>query len=81
MKNAALKNEETVDDVKDPAPVRIETRPRGPLVVEGRFELFDKNGCRVNLPNGKVKLCRCGASKSAPFCDASHNRIPFEAES
>jgi CDGSH-type Zn-finger protein len=61
-------------------PVRIETRHRGPLVVEGEFELYDAEGERIDLGVArKVKLCRCGASKTRPLCDGSHYRIPFEA--
>ncbi len=44
--------------------------PNGPLYVAGRF--------RITLPDGdtidetRAALCRCGLSKSKPFCDNSH---------
>lgn len=55
---------------------RIEVRARGPLVVEGEIEVVGRDG-QVLRPAGpqKVRLCRCGASRSAPFCDSSHNRL------
>ncbi|MCH9687371.1 MAG: CDGSH iron-sulfur domain-containing protein [Deltaproteobacteria bacterium] len=57
-------------------PVRICTRARGPLVVEGDVELLDEAGQPVDLgERKKILLCRCGASKSAPLCDGTHNRI------
>jgi CDGSH-type Zn-finger protein len=59
----------------------IKTRARGPLVVEGDFELYDGNGEQIDLGGSKrVKLCRCGGSRTRPLCDGSHYRLPFEAE-
>ncbi|MBX7081755.1 MAG: CDGSH iron-sulfur domain-containing protein [Nannocystaceae bacterium] len=63
--------------------VRITARPRGPLVVElgdAAVELVGPDGQPREPPPGKrLLLCRCGASKSKPLCDGSHNRIGFEA--
>ena len=63
--------------------IRIRCRHRGPLVVEGDLEvleLHDLAGEPIDVSDrSRVLLCRCGASKSRPFCDGSHNRTGFEA--
>jgi CDGSH-type Zn-finger protein/uncharacterized Fe-S cluster protein YjdI len=40
---------------------------RAPLMIDGVFAGF------------RATLCRCGASKNKPFCDASHYEIGFSA--
>lgn len=57
----------------------IETRENGPLIV--------KNLDTFRMPDGSqaeekplYALCRCGASKTKPFCDGSHNNIGFDGE-
>jgi len=30
--------------------------------------------------HGKIRLCRCGASKSKPYCDSDHALIDFESK-
>jgi len=41
-----------------------------------------KNGSNRIIVNGeiKVKLCRCGKSKTMPLCDSTHKEIGWEAE-
>jgi CDGSH-type Zn-finger protein/uncharacterized Fe-S cluster protein YjdI len=51
----------------------------GPYLVEGPLELCAGTGRTVSRVT-RVKLCRCGASKNKPFCDASHAKIDFRAE-
>ena len=59
----------------------INPKHRGPLIVEGDFELYDHQGNRIDKPERrKVMLCRCGASKKTPLCDGSHNRAGFNPE-
>jgi CDGSH-type Zn-finger protein len=48
--------------------------------VTGPIRLIDADGNEFDLPEGEsVVLCRCGASKTKPFCDKSHSKIGFEA--
>ncbi len=62
-------------------PTKIQVRPRGPLIVEGEFQVLDESGAPFECPTpGRVALCRCGASKRKPLCDGAHNRIGFGAE-
>lgn len=58
----------------------LRPRARGPLILTGRFELFDVHGTRLATDRTQVKLCRCGASRTSPLCDGSHNRVAFRAE-
>jgi CDGSH-type Zn-finger protein len=58
---------------------KITPRIRGPLVVEGEVELVDLRGNPVDVSGRqRLMLCRCGVSKSKPFCDGSHHRVAFE---
>lgn len=60
--------------------VSLRVRHRGPLVVEGDFEIVGADGERLELGDAKkVKLCRCGQSRNRPFCDGSHYRTDFES--
>ncbi len=56
---------------------RITIRPNGPLVCEGNFTLLSSDG-EVLSTESELYLCRCGASKTMPFCDGSHKKIEFE---
>ncbi len=59
-------------------PVALSPQPNGPLKVEGNLELCAGSG-RVVQRGATVFLCRCGASKTKPFCDGSHKAIGFVA--
>ena len=59
---------------------KLSVRHRGPLVVEGDFDIYGSDGERIDLRGAtKVKLCRCGQSKHPPICDGTHYRTNFEA--
>ena len=61
-------------------PVEIKVRENGPYKVTGPIRLIDAEGDEFEIPAGKaVALCRCGASKTKPFCDATHSEIGFAA--
>ena len=56
----------------------IEERENGPLVVKGLKSMKGTDGTDVEV-KPVMALCRCGASKSKPFCDGSHSDIGFES--
>jgi CDGSH-type Zn-finger protein len=60
-------------------PLTLSPQKDGPLKVEGNLELCAGSG-RVVQRGATVFLCRCGASKSKPFCDGSHKAIGFTAD-
>ncbi len=79
---------------ENPETVTIRCRLDGPLVVELpavgaageqsgpiRLRVTDHLGQEFALPTHKraVALCRCGRTKSRPFCDGSHKAVGFEA--
>ena len=53
----------------------------GPLIVRGRFQLLDQDGGQIDPGRETVALCRCGHSARKPFCDGSHRRVRFRADS
>ena len=58
----------------------ISPREHGPLRVEGLVNLFDSEGNRIDLGRRKkanIALCRCGSSRTKPFCDGNHRNIDF----
>lgn len=59
-------------------PLSITPLVNGPLMIEGNLEIDGGTGAVINRGR-KVKLCRCGASASKPFCDNSHVRIGFQS--
>jgi CDGSH-type Zn-finger protein len=60
--------------------VVIKVRNNGPYKVTGPITLIDADGNEFDLPPGDdIVLCRCGGSKTKPFCDKTHSKIGFEA--
>ncbi|MSQ28889.1 MAG: hypothetical protein EXR68_00135 [Dehalococcoidia bacterium] len=51
----------------------------GPLWVRGGIEIVGTDGPPWEARN-RVTLCRCGASKTKPFCDRSHEDIHFDEQ-
>ncbi|MBT3251773.1 MAG: hypothetical protein HN729_02445 [Candidatus Marinimicrobia bacterium] len=83
-------NNHVKDGFKDPGAVgskgdlnsdeggRLEVNPieNGPILVTGNLDIHAGSG-RKAWQGNKTALCRCGASKSKPFCDGSHKNIEF----
>jgi CDGSH-type Zn-finger protein len=53
--------------------VTIKPTLNGPYEVTGTVSILDADGAPVRETT-KTFLCRCGQSKSKPFCDGSHKR-------
>jgi CDGSH-type Zn-finger protein len=53
----------------------------GPLLVRGNFRIVDEDGVEVDPGRATVALCRCGRSRSKPFCDGTHVLACFKAPS
>jgi CDGSH-type Zn-finger protein len=61
--------------------VIVRVRENGPYKVTGPVTIVDFEGREFELPPGSaVALCRCGHSKTKPFCDATHKQVGFSAE-
>jgi CDGSH-type Zn-finger protein len=56
--------------------VEIKVRANGPYKVAGDVRLVDADGNEIDTKpyekDGSIVLCRCGESKTKPFCDRSH---------
>jgi CDGSH-type Zn-finger protein len=63
------------------AEVEIKARENGPYKVTGPVRIIDADGNEYDIPDdGKpIVLCRCGGSKTKPFCDSTHSEIGFRA--
>jgi CDGSH iron-sulfur domain-containing protein 3 len=63
------------------AEVEIKARHNGPYKVTGPVRLIDADGKEYELPDDgtPIALCRCGGSKTKPFCDKTHSEIGFQA--
>ena len=74
--------------MSDDHTVEIHVRPNGSLKVYGPVRLLDVDGnpydlaawTRSDKHGERIKLCRCGRSKTMPFCDESHVDVGFTSE-
>jgi CDGSH-type Zn-finger protein len=60
--------------------VNIVKYDEGPFVIQGEFELTDGKGNKFNTGE-TIALCRCGQSKSQPFCDSTHKSCGYREAS
>jgi CDGSH-type Zn-finger protein len=66
---------------KNKQPV-IKAIPNGPYrFINIPFLINHKTHKPIDLPLKGINICRCGASKSLPFCDGRHSKIGFSTES
>lgn len=55
---------------------RINIMKNGPIVVEGDFKVTGSDG-NILRTMIMTSFCRCGGSKSMPYCDGTHRKIGF----
>jgi CDGSH-type Zn-finger protein/uncharacterized Fe-S cluster protein YjdI len=67
------------DTIEEGGKLQIRRAPNGPLIVNGNFTIVTGAG-RVAWRGTRAALCRCGSSKTKPFCDGSHKAAGFTAE-
>lgn len=59
-------------------PVDVAPQTDGPLMVRGNLEIISGTG-RVVARQQTARLCRCGQSKTKPFCDGTHAEVGFRS--
>jgi len=71
-----------MSDDDDTARPTIKPRENGSLRVDGLENLLDAKGNRIATEGrgkGNIALCRCGASRTKPFCDGNHRNTDFRS--
>jgi CDGSH-type Zn-finger protein/uncharacterized Fe-S cluster protein YjdI len=72
-------NPETVsgpESSKRIKPVNVRIMKDGPIVVDGLFRIIGPDSLEVKATR-MTSFCRCGNSKSQPYCDGMHRKIGF----
>ncbi len=59
-------------------PLVLSPQKNGPLEVTGNLEICSGTGRTVDRVT-RVRLCRCGGSRTKPFCDNTHLKNGFQA--
>ncbi len=60
-------------------PLTVTALKNGPLQLDGNLEIVSGTGRTLNRVT-QTYLCRCGASKTKPYCDGTHRKVGFTAD-
>ena len=60
--------------------VTVKGLKNGPFEIPGGVTILDHSGKEYADTGEPVYLCRCGQSKSKPYCNGSHEDTGFKAE-
>ena len=55
----------------------VQVMKNGPLLIFGNITVKDSDGIGTIMKN-VTSFCRCGASKTNPYCDGTHLDMTFE---
>jgi CDGSH-type Zn-finger protein len=58
--------------------VEITVRKDSSLQIKGEVILKDQDGNIIPQPSQPFTLCRCGRSKTQPFCDRTHKAMNWK---
>ena len=58
---------------------KITALDNGPYLVRGPVVVADAEGNEYRTERKTIALCRCGGSKTKPFCDGTHSKVGFRA--
>ena len=61
------------------AGVSIKAHKSGPYEVSGAVDVIDFEGASYAPGESPIYLCRCGQSRTKPFCDGTHKKVGFDA--
>jgi len=67
-------NSRTLTGSSNQAKIRI--MKDGPIVVEGQYSVIGNEGQELK-PSVMTSFCRCGSSRSMPYCDGTHRKTGF----
>ena len=67
---------EIVENSTRVKPTNIRIMKDGPIVVEGKFKVIGADN-RELKPTQMTSFCRCGDSRSMPYCDGTHRKVGF----
>ena len=51
----------------------------GPLLIRGPVQIERPDGTPIEPNRDPIALCRCGKSRTRPFCDGTHKLSGFRA--
>ena len=60
-------------------PTSIRIMRDGPIVVEGTFKIIGANNEELRRTR-MTSFCRCGHSRSMPYCDGHHRKVGFKEQ-